>query len=556
MLLEQQDREVGRSECCWESRRIEHETWLDHENRKASAPVNSVPTSNRYFIAREFGEPLKMRKQKIALEAGALIDTAKKWKAIDWKLARHLVRRLQIRIAKAVKDKKWNKVKVLQYILTRSFYAKLLAVKRVTSNKGKKTPGIDGILWQGARAKWRAVFNLRRRGYKPQPLKRIYIPKKNGKKRPLSIPTMNDRAMQALHKLALAPIAETLADTNSYGFREGRSCADAIAAAFNALSKPNSATWILEGDIKGCFDNISHKWMIKNIPMDKNILTKWLRAGYVKKGITYPSRKGTPQGGIISPTFSNMVLDGLEDAVHKAVPRRSRVNYVRYADDFIITGKSKRILEENIKPAVEEFLSKRGLELSSEKTMVTYIKNGFTFLGQSFRKHGRKLHITPSTKGVLALVQKLGTLIRKHVSAPMPFLIKKLNQSLLGWANYHRHVVASEAFSRIDTYMFEQLWRMVRRRHQNKSKGWLIKKYWTASGKKHRFAVKHKTANKIKVYTVLRTGAVGIRRYVKIKAYANPYLPEYAAYFWQRRNNKESKLLPAMSAREYRAMAA
>jgi RNA-directed DNA polymerase len=515
-----------------------------------------VLTSNRYFIARELGEPLKMRKQKTALEAGALIDDGKKWKAIVWKRKWHQVRRLQVRIAKAVKEKRWNKVKVLQYILTRSFYAKLLAVKRVTSNKGKKTPGIDGILWQGARAKWRAVLSLRKRGYRPQPLKRIYIPKKNGKKRPLSIPTMNDRAMQALYKLALAPIAETLADRNSYGFREGRSCADAVAAGFNALSKPNSATWILEGDIKGCFDNISHEWMVKNIPMDKVILTKWLRAGYVEEGITYPSRKGTPQGGIISPIFSNMVLDGLEDAVYNAVPRRSRVNFIRYADDFIITGKSKRILEENIKPVVEEFLRERGLELSPEKTVITYIKNGFTFLGQTFRKHGRKLHITPSTKGVLALIQKVGTIIRNHVSAPMPILIKKLNQTLSGWANYHRHVVASEAFSRIDTYVFEQLWRMVRRRHQNKSKGWLIRKYWTASGKKHRFAVRHKTGNKSKIYSVLKTGAIGIRRYVKIKADANPYLPEYAAYFWQRKNNKESKLLPAMSAREYRAMAA
>jgi RNA-directed DNA polymerase len=308
---------------------------LNTKTGRPQAPANSVQTSNRYFIAREFGEPLKMRKQKTAIEAGALIDDARKWEAVGWKQARYQVRRLQMRIAKAVKDKRWNKVKVLQYILTRSFYAKLLAVKRVTSNKGKKTPGIDGVLWKGARAKWRAALSLRRRGYKPKPLKRIYIPKKNGKKRPLSIPTMTDRAQQALHKLALAPVAETTADRNSYGFRESRSCVDAIAAAFNALSKPNSATWILEGDIKGCFDNISHKWMINNIPMDKVILTKWLKAGYVEKGITYPSRKGTPQGGIISPTFSNMVLDGLEEAVHDSVPRRSRVNYVRYADDCV-----------------------------------------------------------------------------------------------------------------------------------------------------------------------------------------------------------------------------
>ena len=495
-----------------------------------------------------------MRKQGTAIKAGALIDDAKKWKSIDWKHARRQVRRLQVRIAKAVKEQRWNRVKALQYLLNRSFYAKLLAVKRVTSNKGKKTPGIDGVLWQGARAKWRAACSLRRRGYRPQPLRRIYIPKKNGKKRPLSIPTMYDRAMQALHKLSLAPVAETTADRNSYGFREGRSCADAIQAAFNALSKPNSATWVLEGDIKGCFDNISHEWMLRNIVMDKVVLRKWLKAGYVENGITYPTRKGTPQGGIISPTLSNMTLDGLEEAVRCAVPRRSRANFVRYADDFIITGKSKRLLKKQIKPVVEDFLAERGLTLSKEKTVITYIKKGFTFLGQTFRKHGRVLHIMPSVEGVLALVRKVGTLIRKHVSAPMPVLIKKLNETLRGWGNYHRHVVASGAFGRIDTYVFKQLWRMVRRRHQNKSKGWLIKRYWSATGRKHRFAVRAKTASgKTTVYEVLKLHAIGIRRYIKIKADANPYLPEYAKYFWYRRNKKGSKLLAAMSARELRA---
>jgi RNA-directed DNA polymerase len=498
-----------------------------------------------------------MRKQKTADSAGALINDAKKWKAIDWQHVRRQVRRLQVRIAKAVKENRWNKVKTLQYLLTRSFYAKLLAVKRVTSNKGKKTPGVDGVLWKGTRAKWRAVFSLRRRGYRPKPLRRIYIPKKNGGKRPLSIPTMCDRAMQALYKLALAPIAETTADRNSYGFREGRSCADAIAAAFNALSKPNSATWVFEGDIMGCYDNISKQWMLDNIPMDKVVLRKWLDAGYVENGITYANRKGTPQGGVISPTLANMALDGLENAVRCAVPWRSRVNFVRYADDFIITGKSKRLLVKKVLPAVEGFLAERGLRLSQEKTVITYIKAGFTFLGQTFRKHGRKLHITPSKEGVLALMRKVGVLTRKYVSAPMAALIKKLNQSLRGWANYHRHVVASEAFGRIDTYVFEQLWRMLRQRHQNKSKRWLFDKYWTASGRRHVFAVYAKTAeNRKKLYQVQRVSAIGIRRYVKIKADANPYLPEHGWYFAKRRKNKENKLLPAMSAREFRAMAA
>jgi RNA-directed DNA polymerase len=496
-----------------------------------------------------------MRKQMTADKAGALGDDANKWHSIDWKRAQRGVRRLQVRIAKAVKENRWNKVRSLQYLSTRSFYAKLLAVKRVTSNTGKKTPGVDGVLWRGVRAKWRAVRSLRRRGYHPQPLRRIYIEKKNGKLRPLSIPTMYDRAQQALHKLGLSPVAETTADKNSYGFREGRSCADAVASAFNALSKPNSAPWILEGDIKGCFDNISFEWMLKNIPADKTVLRKWLKAGYVENGIHYPTRKGVPQGGIISPTISNMVLDGLEETVRRAVPRRCRINFVRYADDFIITGKSQSILEESIQPVVEGFLRERGLGLSPEKTVVTHIKDGFTFLGQTFRKHGRALHITPSIEGVHTLMRKVRTLIQSHVSAPMPGLIKRLNEVLRGWANYHRHVVASEAFSRIDTYVFEQLRRMLRRRHSQKSVKWLTKRYWSAAGK-NVFAVFAKTAKSGKrLYQVLRVSAMGIRRYVKIKAAANPYMPEYAGYFQRRRKKKDSKLLPAMSARELRAMA-
>ena len=249
--------------------------------------------------------------------------------------------------------------------------------------------------------------------------------------------------------------------------------------------------------------------MLDNIPMDKVILRKWLTAGYVENGIMYPSRKGTPQGGIISPTLSNMTLDGLEEVVRCAVPRRNRVNFIRYADDFIITGKSKYLLEKKVKPAVEKFLVKRGLTLSEEKTIITHIRDGFTFLGQTFRKHGGKLHIKPSKEGIKALVLKAGTIIRKYVSAPMIILITKLNQVLRGWANYHRHVVASEVFCRVDTYVFEQLWRMLRKRHPRKSKKWLFREYWTNTERKHIFAVKSKTRKgTIKTYKVLRVCSI------------------------------------------------
>jgi RNA-directed DNA polymerase len=330
-----------------------------------------------------------------------------------------------------------------------------------------------------------------------------------------------------------------------------------VQAGFNALSKPNSAPWVLEADIKGCFDNISIGWMLDNIPMDKMVLRKWLTAGYMEDGILYPSRKGTPQGGIISPTLANMALDGLEEVVRSAVPRRNRVNFIRYADDFIITGKSKRLLEKDVEPAVERFLGKRGLTLSEEKTVITHIRDGFTFLGQTFRKRGGRLRITPAKQGITALKEKVGTLIRKYVGAPMIILITKLNQVLRGWANYHRHVVASETFSRTDTYVFEQLWRMLRQRHPGKSKTWLFKEYWTAAGRNHIFAVKGRTAKgTIKVYQVLRIASIGIQRHIKIKAAANPYDPEFADYFWKRRTHKASKILPALSSRQYRAMLA
>src|SRR5712692_10673699 len=332
--------------------------------------------------------------------AGASFHGVTDWHAIDWQKVNQNVRRLQGRIVKATKEKRWGKVKALQRLLTHSFSGKALAVRRVTENQGKNTPGVDKVTWNTPQKKINAVYSLRQRGYRPQPLRRIYIPKKNGKMRALGIPVMRCRAMQALHLLALEPVAETTADPNSYGFRPERSTADAGEQCFIALARKTSAQWVLEADIKACYDEISHAWMVANIPTDKVILQKWLKAGYVYQDELFPTDAGVPQGGIISPVAANMTLDGLEAMLAEKFPKAKRtglkMHMVRYADDFIITGNSKEWLEHEVKPAVVAFLAERGLVLSPVKTKVTHIRDGFDFLGWNIRKYNGKLLMKPS----------------------------------------------------------------------------------------------------------------------------------------------------------------
>ena len=251
------------------------------------------------------------------------------WEAIDWPHIRQEVRRLQMRIAKAVQAGHWRKVYALQWVLTHSRSAKLLAVHRVTTNRGAKTPGVDNVRWRTNRQKLQAAYHLKRHGYRPQPLRRVYIPKPNGKLRPLSIPTLHDRAMQALYALALAPIVESLADPNSYGFREGRCCADALEQCFTVLARKTSAPEVLEGDIRACFDEISQEWLLAHVPTDKRLLRAWLQAGYLEGNQLHLTLAGTPQGGLISPLLANFALDGMEQALHAVTLPGDKVNFVR-----------------------------------------------------------------------------------------------------------------------------------------------------------------------------------------------------------------------------------
>ncbi|MGA8147809.1 MAG: group II intron reverse transcriptase/maturase [Gallionellaceae bacterium] len=466
------------------------------------------------------------------------------WNGISWADVQRQVRRLQARIVKATQAGRHNKVKALQWLLTHSFSGKAFAVKRVTENKGKNTPGVDKVTWKTPAAKINAIASMKRRGYSPLPLRRVLIPKKNGKTRPLGIPVMKCRAMQALHLLALEPVAETTADLNSYGFRPERSTADAGEQCFISLARKTSAEWVLEADIQGCFDKISHDWMITNIPTDKVILKKWLKAGYVYQNELFPTDAGTPQGGIISPVLANMTLDGLEAMLAEKFPKARKtglkMHMVRYADDFIITGNSKEWLEHEVKPAVVEFLAERGLVLSPEKTKITHIKDGFDFLGWNIRKYDDKLLMKPSKANVKAHLDKIREIINGNKTAKQANLIRLLNPVLRGWANYHSHVVAKKTFARVDDGIWSTLWRWAVRRHPNKEARWVKDKYFKSKGLRNWvFAATEKEEDGTqREYILLKESATPIQRHVKIKADANPHDPKWEPYFETRWGKK------------------
>jgi len=470
------------------------------------------------------------------------------WSQINWSQAQRIVRRLQARIVQATQEGRWNKVKALQHLLTHSLSGKAVAVRRVTENTGHRTPGVDRETWDTPEAKATAITRLRQRGYRPQPVRRVYIPKSNGKKRPLGILTMTDRAMQALYLLALDPVAETTADRHSYGFRVGRSPADAMERCFKLLSKADRAAYVLEGDIRSAFDGISHAWLEAHVPMDTAILRLWLKAGYRENGVFHRTEEGTPQGGPISPVLLNLTLDGLERLLAEHYPptsragRRAKVNLARFADDFLITGATRELLDEDVKPLVERFLRERGLDLSEEKTVVTHVEDGFDFLGQTVRKRrwGRderaKLYITPSKKSVKAFLRTVRERIKDSRGKTAGDLIEQLNPLIRGWTLYHRHVVSKAVFHSVDHAIFTALWAWAVRRHRHKTRWWIKDRYfhvlgprrWVFSG-----AVRGST-DKQRIVHLIAADQTRIQRHLKIRAEANPYDPAWEPYFERR----------------------
>lgn len=458
---------------------------------------------------------------------------ANEWQSIDWRSVEEHVGRLQTKISKATVASDNRKAEKLSYLLTHSFDAKALAVRTVTTNKGRHTPGVDNVLWETDAQKMRAVKELDPNHYHALPLRRVLIPKSNGKMRPLGIPTMHDRAMQTLYQLALDPVFEAIADPNAYGFRKGRSRQDVCEQLFKLLSTDRSAGWILEGDIRGCFDHISHDWLLANVPMDKRVLKKFLDAGYVFEDQLYPTEEGTPQGGAISPLLANFALNGMEALIAVYFGKGSKVHVVKYADDFVVTAPTPEMAEE-VRSLLVPFLAERGLELSDEKTKITSIDEGFDFVGYNFRKYDGKLIIKPSKKSFESVKDAIREIVLGRGKAlSQDELIGRLNPVIIGWCGQYRTVCAKKTFAALHDYLYQLLRQWGHRRHSRKSYGYVYGRYWRKVGENNWVFATEDVA----LYSPKQ---MAIRRHIKVRMNANPYID--TAYFAERKKNGTDKI--------------
>lgn len=397
----------------------------------------------------------------------ATSDSICRWEDIDFDQAEYRVKKLQKRIASAYKCNDSKKVAYLQHIMIHSFYAKALAVMRVTSNRGKYTPGSDGVIWLTPEEKLSAVLDLRQRDYHPQPLKTVYIPKANGSLRPLSIPTIKDRAMQTLYKFALEPIAEVSADLNSYGFRSGRSAKMAVRKCLNILNRAPFPSYVLKADIQSCFSNISHDWIRKNIPIDGKALNNFIICQDIKNKPVASSGSGIPQGGCISPIICNMVLDGLEDALMAACG--NAVSYIRYADDILVISSDINLLFEEAITVIDSFLAERGLNLSSSKTVICPVEKGFDFLGCHICRcrYNDVSYAVPMPCKIKSIIDDIVDTLTcdANVYADLDKACKLIRPKLNGWLGYFADICFYRSILDVEYDVVSTLWSISHNRY-------------------------------------------------------------------------------------------
>lgn len=478
------------------------------------------------------------------------------WHAINWQKAYRMLKNLRGRIFRAAKEGNLKKARSLQKLMLRSYANLVTSIRRVTQlNKGKSTPGIDNLTISSANGRAKLFQCLqKRKAWKAKPARRIYIRKENGKQRPLGIPVIKDRCLQAMVLNALEPEWESRFEGSSYGFRPGRGCHDAIARIFSLANPTGVKRWVIDADIKGAFDNINHSHLLKavgNFP-GKYLIEQWLKAGYIEGELFQKTQQGTPQGGVISPLLANIALHGMEELLGIAYGKshgRKEYTVVRYADDFVVfcmsEAKATQALER-----IKKWLAERGLELSEEKTRIAHITQGFDFLGFNIRQYPSKvkrlksiLLIRPSKKSQQKIRDKIKAVWLANKTTPVDQLVSMLNPIIRGWTNYFRIGVAKKIFAALDKWMYHRAWRHAKRKHPGKSATWRVRRYW---GKINL------DRNDNWVFGEKRTGEyilkfqwTKIQRHITVKTTSSPDDPSLKEY-WQKRSQRQiADLVPS-----------